>query len=96
MAQITTQEVEYVARLALLGLNKDEKEEFTHQLDAILGYVAKINELDTTNILPTSHPLSLSNVMRKDKVEKSLTIEDVLANAPQQEKGFFKVPRIIS
>lgn len=95
MSNITCQDVEHVANLAYLDLNEDEKKEFTNQLDSILEYVAKINELNTSNILPTSHPIFLTNVMREDRVKESLPIEDVLTNAPESEKGYFSVPRII-
>lgn len=92
---ITKKEVEHVCLLARLNLEENEKEEFTHQLNNILNYVAKINELNTENIPPTSHPLALTNVMREDDVQKSLSIADVLANAPDEEKNQFKVPKVI-
>lgn len=92
---ITKKEVEQVCSLARLELSESEKDEFTYQLDSILKYVAKINELDTANILPTSHPIPLTNVMREDEIKESLPIEDVLANAPEAEKGHFRVPRVI-
>ncbi|MDI6736635.1 MAG: Asp-tRNA(Asn)/Glu-tRNA(Gln) amidotransferase subunit GatC [bacterium] len=92
---ITKKEVEQVCSLARLELSDSEKDEFTCQLDSILGYVAKINELETSNILPTSHPILLTNVLREDKVKESLPVEEVLANAPDAGKGHFRVPRII-
>lgn len=95
MSKITCQDVEHVANLAYLDLNEDEKKEFTNQLDSILEYVDKINELNTSNILPTSHPIPLTNVMREDRVKGSLPVEDVLINAPESEKEHFRVPRII-
>jgi aspartyl-tRNA(Asn)/glutamyl-tRNA(Gln) amidotransferase subunit C len=92
---ITKKQVEHVCLLARLKLKDQEKEEFTHQLNNILNYVAKINELDTENIPPTSHPLALTNVMREDEVQNSLPIAEVLANAPDKEKDQFKVPKVI-
>ena len=92
---ITKSEVEQVCSLARLELSEAEKDEFTCQLDSILGYVAKINELETSNILPTSHPIPLTNVLREDKVKESLSVEEVLANAPEAGKGHFRVPKII-
>lgn len=92
---ITKKEVEHVCLLARLNLEENEKEEFTHQLNNILNYVAKINELNTENIPPTSHPLALTNVMREDDVQNSLSVADVLANAPDEEKNQFKVPKVI-
>jgi aspartyl-tRNA(Asn)/glutamyl-tRNA(Gln) amidotransferase subunit C len=92
---ITKKDVEHVCLLARLKLKEEEKEEFSHQLNNILNYVAKINELDTENIPPTSHPLALTNVMREDEVHNSLPVAEVLANAPDEEKGQFKVPKVI-
>lgn len=92
---ITKEDVEHVCLLARLKLDEKEKDKFTHQLNNILNYAAKINELNTDNIPPTSHPLALTNVMREDKVKESLPIKDVLANAPEAEKEYFRVPRVI-
>ena len=95
MSKITKRDVEYVAKLARLRLSEKEKEKFTKQLDQILKYVDKLNELDTEKVKPTSHVLPLKNVFREDKIWKSLKIEKVLENAPEKVKGFFKVPKII-
>lgn len=95
MSKITKKDVEYVAKLARLKLSEKEKEKFTKQLDQILKYVDKLNELDTEKVKPTSHVLPLKNVFREDKVGKSLEVEKVLENAPEKAKGFFKVPKVI-
>jgi len=92
---ITVQDVEHVANLARLNLSAEEKEQFAGQLDAILKYAEKLNELDTSNIEPTSHVLPLANVMREDEVRPSWPIEQVLANAPDEEDGHFKVPAVL-
>jgi len=92
---ITKKDVEYVASLARLEINEAEKETFTAQLDNILGYVSKLNELDTDNVKPTSHVLQLQNVFRPDKVERIITREAALANAPDRTEEFFRVPQII-
>jgi aspartyl-tRNA(Asn)/glutamyl-tRNA(Gln) amidotransferase subunit C len=94
-AKITKKEVEHVARLARLELSEDEKETMTRQLDSILGYMDKLNELDTSHVEPTSHVIPMVNVMREDEVRPSLSPEDALANAPDREDAFFRVPRII-
>lgn len=93
--KISRQEVEHVGLLARLKLSGDETEELTRQLNAILGYMEKLNELDTADVEPTSHVIEVGNVVRGDSVRDSIPIEDVLANAPDADKGFFKVPRII-
>ncbi|MEW6378976.1 MAG: Asp-tRNA(Asn)/Glu-tRNA(Gln) amidotransferase subunit GatC [bacterium] len=93
--KISVQEVEYVAKLARLKLSNQEKALFTQQLDSILLYMDKLNELDTGDVPPTSHVLPLHNVMREDEVQPSSAPEDILANAPEREDTFFAVPRVI-
>lgn len=95
MSKITKKDVEHVAKLARLRLSEKEKEKFAKQLDQILKYVDKLNELDTEKVKPTSHVLPLKNVFREDKAGKSLKVEKVLENAPEKVKGFFKVPKVI-
>jgi len=92
---ITIKDVEHVANLARLDLSDAEKEQFAGQLNAILKYAEKLNELDTDGIEPTSHVLPLANVMREDEVKPSWPIEKVLRNAPEEEDGQFKVPAVL-
>jgi len=93
--KITREDVRYVAQLARLNLSSEEMETFTLQLNSILSYMDKLNELDTINVEPLSHAIDVSNAFRDDVVGKSLVREVVLKIAPETEKGFFKVPRII-
>ena len=72
---ITVKDVEHVAALARLALSEQEKEQFAGQLNAILAYAGKLNELDTADVEPTSHVLPLANVMREDETSPSLPIE---------------------
>ncbi len=95
MAKITRKEVEHVARLARLELTEDEKARMTAQLDAILGYIEKLNQLDTSAVEPTSTVIPMVSVMREDEVRPSLPQDLALANAPDREDIFFRVPRII-
>ena len=95
MADITIEELEHVARLARLSFSKDELANFTGQLNDILGYIAKLEEIDTADVPPTTHALQVTNVFREDRVEPSLPVEESVANAPQEENGTFVVPRII-
>jgi aspartyl-tRNA(Asn)/glutamyl-tRNA(Gln) amidotransferase subunit C len=95
MAQITADTVKHVALLARLDLDDAEIAHFVVDLNNILGYVAKLDELDTANVPPTSHSLPLSNVFREDIVKPSLSNEDALANAPDAEDACFKVPAVI-
>ncbi|GIP30427.1 aspartyl/glutamyl-tRNA(Asn/Gln) amidotransferase subunit C [Paenibacillus sp. J23TS9] len=92
---ITNKDVQHVAKLARLNLSSDEEQMFTEQLNAILQYAEKLNELDTDGIEPTTHVLPVSNVMREDVERESLPIEKVMANAPEEEDGQFKVPAVL-
>jgi len=93
--KISTKEVEYVAKLARLKLTEQEKELFTQQLDSILDYMGKLNEIDTEKVQPTSHVLPLKNVMREDEVKDSHLQKEMLSNAPERDDNFFSVPKII-
>lgn len=92
---IQVNDVEHVAKLARLNLTEEEREMFTGQLNAILQYAEKLNELDTDQVEPTTHVLHLSNVMREDEVRESLPQEKVFRNAPEEEDGQFKVPAVL-
>ncbi|MGB9802225.1 Asp-tRNA(Asn)/Glu-tRNA(Gln) amidotransferase subunit GatC [Desulfofundulus sp.] len=92
---ITIKDVEHVALLARLELTDEEKQMFAKQLNAILEYAQMLNELNTDDIPPTAHVLPLKNVWREDEVGEHLPPEEVLANAPETEGQFFKVPRIV-
>jgi len=87
--------VEYIAKLARLSVSEEEKELFGSQLNGILSYVEKLNELDTRDVEPTSHVLSLSNVMRDDVTRPSLSREEALMNPPDHTDKFYRVPKII-
>jgi aspartyl-tRNA(Asn)/glutamyl-tRNA(Gln) amidotransferase subunit C len=92
---ITIKDVEHVAKLARLVLNESEKQQFTGQLNAILKYAEQLEQLNTDDVLPTSHAMPLVNVMRKDEAKPSLPLEKVLLNAPDEEDGQFKVPAVL-
>ena len=93
--KMTRQEVEHVARLARLALSEDEVERMTGQLDAVLGYVEKLNELDTEGIVPTAHAVPMENAFRDDVVRESIGVEKAMANAPVARNGCFGVPKVI-
>jgi aspartyl-tRNA(Asn)/glutamyl-tRNA(Gln) amidotransferase subunit C len=94
--KITREEVENVARLARLQLAGEEVDKMTSQLDTILSYVAKLDELDTTGVAVTTHTQSVTNAFRDDEVRESLPREKALANAPKQNGEAFVVPKIIT
>jgi aspartyl-tRNA(Asn)/glutamyl-tRNA(Gln) amidotransferase subunit C len=89
---ISRDEVLHVARLARLALSDDEIDRLGAQLNAILEAVGKVSELDLADVEPTAHPLDLVNVWAEDAPLESLSVEDALANAPDREAGFFRVP----
>ena len=87
--------VRHVAKLARLDLTGAEVATFTTQLSAILEYIQKLNELDTTDVAPLAHCLPVHNVFREDQIMESLDHESALANAPDRDEDFFKVPKIL-
>ena len=93
--KITKEQVEHVAKLARLAITEQEKAIFSEQLSSILTYVEQLNELDTSKVEPTSHVISMQNVLREDRVKDSLPREEALAGAPEASEEFFRVPKII-
>ncbi len=91
---ITIQDVEHVAKLARLEITDEEKVKFSKQLGDVLKYVEQMNEVDTTNVEPLSHVVDFNNVMRDDEIHYDCTKEQLMMNAPEEENGFFKVPKI--
>jgi len=87
--------IEHIAHLARLSLSDKEMGLFSGQLDGILSYVDKLNELDTRDIEPTSHVIAMSNITRDDVQRPSLDREDALMNAPDKTEKFYRVPKII-
>ncbi|MEZ4600185.1 MAG: Asp-tRNA(Asn)/Glu-tRNA(Gln) amidotransferase subunit GatC [Syntrophotaleaceae bacterium] len=93
--KISREQVEHVARLARLALKDQELENLTADMDAILGYVDKLNELETDHIIPTAHAVPIENAFRRDAVRPSIGVEKALQNAPAAKEGCFLVPRVI-
>ncbi|MBP1759702.1 MAG: glutamyl-tRNA(Gln) and/or aspartyl-tRNA(Asn) amidotransferase, subunit [Firmicutes bacterium] len=91
---ISREDVEYVAALARLELTEQETQEYTEQLNSILGYAAMLEKLDTNDVVPTAHAVPLHNILRDDQVVLSINHEKALKNAPDGEEGFFRVPKI--
>ncbi len=95
MATIDRPTVEHVANLSRLALTDDELRLFQTQLSRILDYIGQLNELDTTDVPPLSHPLGLKNVFREDVVVPSVPREEALANAPARTEEAYKVPVVV-
>ncbi|MGM9994351.1 MAG: Asp-tRNA(Asn)/Glu-tRNA(Gln) amidotransferase subunit GatC [Candidatus Avigastranaerophilus sp.] len=91
---IGKEDVKHVAKLARLELTEEEIEKYSKQLDEIIKYVEQMNEVDTTGVEPMPHPIPVYNVMREDEVKYEQTKEELMANAPFEEDGFFRVPKI--
>ncbi len=93
--KISKEEVLHVAKLARLSFSEKEIGIFTHQLNQILIYMEKLNEVDTSKIEPTYHALEITNVFREDDIKPSLDKEKVLSNAPKKDRDMIVVPRVI-
>ena len=93
--KITLSDVEKVARLARLGISPKDKKNFERQLNNILLYMEKLDELDTRDCEPLAHVLPLKNVLREDRVREGLGQDEALKNAPEKKDGFFIVPPVI-
>jgi len=92
---ISKEQANYIAELSRLELKDNEIEGFVADLDRIINYIDTINRLDTSSVATTEHVLDLKNVIREDVVVPSLSIEEVLKNAPEKEMNCFKVPRVL-
>lgn len=92
---VTKKDVEKIAELARLKYSDEELENFTPQMNNILSYMDKLNELDTENVKPLSHPVEQTNVFREDKLKTSISKEEALKNAPAKDANHFKVPKVI-
>lgn len=93
--KLSISDVEYVTKLARLEVTDTEKEKFTAQLNDILLYIDKLNELDTKGVAPMTHAIAVTNAFREDKIRESLGTERAIANAPDARGEFFRVPKVI-
>ena len=92
---ITRDEVSHVARLSRLALSPDEADRLREQLGNILEFIKQLDRLDTRDVIPTSHAVEMGTPFRDDLVRPFGDKEAILANAPDREGDFFRVPRII-
>ena len=93
--KLSREEVKHLALLARLGLSEAELERFREQLSNILENFETLQQVDTTDVEPTAHSIALENVLRDDESAPSLPAGEVLANAPSQEEGHFKVRAVL-
>lgn len=94
-AKLDEATVRHVAHLARLSVTDVEVSKFAEQLSSVLLYIEQLDELDTADVPPTAHPLPVMNVLRADEVRQPWDSERALANAPQRQNGFFKVPKVL-
>ena len=87
--------VDHLAHLARLEFENDSKTEIISDLNKILSFVEKLNELDTENVEPLIYMTDENNVMREDEVILTITQQEALKNAPQKDSDYFKVPKVI-
>ena len=92
---VTLEDVARVADLAKLTFSEEEKRQLVKELNRILEYMERLNELDTTEVSPTSHVIPIKNVFREDQVAPSLSREELLANAPSRDEAYFRIPKVI-
>jgi len=88
-------DVAHIARLSRIAMSEEERAHFEEQLARIVDYVDQLQEVDVTDVPPTAHAITRHNVFRADEPRASLTNEQALANAPDEARGYFKVPAII-
>ena len=93
--ELKRKDVLHIARLARISLSQEEVEMYRCQLSEILEHFTVLQEVDTTGVPPTANPLSLSNVMKEDKVKPSIPTDDVLLGAPHKEGRFFKTKAVL-
>ena len=93
--KIDYEEVEHIARLSRLGLTEKDREKFAGQLNEILVYMEKLEELDVEGVEPMAHVLDLKNVLREDRPCPGIDRGEILENAPEQHEGYFRVPPVI-
>ena len=93
--EITMDLISYLEKLGRIRLTDEEKEKAIIDLSSILGYIDKLNELDTDSVEPLSHAFPITNVFREDEVTNSDRHDAILSNAPAQKDGSFKVPKTV-
>ena len=93
--KISKEEVLHVAKLARLKLSDAEAEALSVDMENIIGFANKLNELDTEGVVPTAHAIPMSNAFREDVVKPSYDRDAMLANAPSAEDGGYTVPKVV-
>lgn len=93
--QITPDLIKYLEKLARITLTEDEEKKVGNELQDILTYIDMLNELDTDGVEAMSHCFPVTNVMREDKIQPSMSADEIVANAPESQDGCFVVPKTV-
>lgn len=93
--KISKEEVLHVAKLARLNLTEDETARLMTDMESIIGFADKLNELDTEGVVPTAHAIPMQNAFRADEVQESFAREDILKNAPDTDGDGFLIPKVV-
>jgi aspartyl-tRNA(Asn)/glutamyl-tRNA(Gln) amidotransferase subunit C len=91
---LSIQDARHIADLANISVSDAELEQYRHQLESILDHIARLREVDTENISPTSTILPPRSVLRDDQARPSLTVEEALTNAPLADREMFHIPPV--
>jgi aspartyl-tRNA(Asn)/glutamyl-tRNA(Gln) amidotransferase subunit C len=92
---ISKDEVKHIASLARIGLEEKEIEKFSHDLSSILDWIAQLEEVDVTGVLPTAHITGMSNISREDNVSDFSEKEKIVALFPESKNGYDKVKSVL-
>jgi len=93
--KLSREQVLHISRLARLGLSDAEVDKFGEQLSGLLEHFEMLQQVDTTDVPPTAQSIALQNVMKDDEVAASLLPEQILANAPDRDEDYFRVPPVL-
>ena len=93
--QITPDLIKYLEKLARITLTEDEEKKVGNELQDIFTYIDMLNELDTDGVEAMSHCFPVTNVMREDEVQPSMSADEIVANAPESQDGCFVVPKTV-
>lgn len=92
---ILKKDIKYIAQLCKLNFSEDEEKKIIHDLNKLINYIDKLNEINTENIDITVNPYYIENVYREDEIEESLSLEEVTENAPKFCDNYLVVPKVI-
>lgn len=93
---VSIEDVKYIAELARLKFADEELKQVAGDMNSILTYMEKLNELDTKDVAPMTHVLDVKNVFRKEGVQQRISHDEALKNAPDADSEYFRVPKVIS